>query len=58
MWVALYVAAIVLLNWLFTPSMSIEGVTQWTTPIGILYISNIVLRMRRSIIDQPSAASW
>lgn len=43
MWVVLYMAAIVLLNWLFTPSMSIEGVTQWTTPIGILYISNIVV---------------
>lgn len=43
MWVGLYVAAIVLLNWLFTPSMSIEGVTQWTTPLGVLYISNIVV---------------
>jgi queuosine precursor transporter len=43
MWVGLYIAAIVLLNWLFTPSMSIEGVTQWTTPLGILYISNIVV---------------
>jgi queuosine precursor transporter len=41
--VAAYVAAIVLVNWLFTPSAAIDGVTQWNTPWGLVYLSNIIV---------------
>jgi queuosine precursor transporter len=41
--VAAYVAAIVLVNWLFTPSAAIDGVTQWQSPWGLIYLSNIVV---------------
>jgi queuosine precursor transporter len=42
--VAAYVAAIVLVNWLFAPSQLVEGVTQWTTTSwGPLYLANIVV---------------
>lgn len=37
MWVALYIAAIVLVNWLFT------AVAPWSTPLGDLYIANVVV---------------
>jgi uncharacterized PurR-regulated membrane protein YhhQ (DUF165 family) len=37
MWVALYIAAIVLVNWLFT------AVAPWATPLGDLYLANVVV---------------
>jgi queuosine precursor transporter len=41
--VAAYMAAIVFVNWLFTPSAVIDGVTQWQSPWGLIYLSNIVV---------------
>jgi uncharacterized PurR-regulated membrane protein YhhQ (DUF165 family) len=37
MWVALYVASIVLVNWMFT------AIAPWATPLGDLYLANIVV---------------
>lgn len=37
MWVAAYIASIVLVNWLFV------AVAPWATPLGDLYIANIVV---------------
>jgi len=37
MWVALYIAAIVLVNWLFT------AVAPWSTVLGDLYLANVVV---------------
>ena len=37
MWTALYVAAIVLVNWMFT------SIAPWPTPLGDLYLANIVV---------------
>ncbi|MCB1380120.1 MAG: VUT family protein [Alphaproteobacteria bacterium] len=37
MWVAVYVASIVLVNWLFT------ALAPWTTPFGDLYLANVVV---------------
>lgn len=37
MWTALYVAAIVLVNWMFT------AIAPWATPLGDLYLANIVV---------------
>ena len=37
MWVALYVAAIVAVNWMFT------AIAPWATPLGDLYLANIVV---------------
>jgi queuosine precursor transporter len=36
-WTALYVAAIVLVNWMFT------SIAPWATPLGDLYLANIVV---------------
>jgi uncharacterized PurR-regulated membrane protein YhhQ (DUF165 family) len=36
-WTALYVASIVLVNWMFT------AIAPWTTPLGDLYLANIVV---------------
>jgi queuosine precursor transporter len=36
-WTALYVAAIVLVNWMFT------SIAPWPTPLGDLYLANIVV---------------
>jgi uncharacterized PurR-regulated membrane protein YhhQ (DUF165 family) len=36
-WTALYVAAIVLVNWMFT------AIPPWATPLGDLYLANIVV---------------
>jgi queuosine precursor transporter len=41
--VAAYVAAIVLVNWLFTPNAAIDGLTQWSSPWGLIYLSNIIV---------------
>ncbi|MCA0432630.1 MAG: VUT family protein [Proteobacteria bacterium] len=42
--VGAYVAAIVLVNWLFAPSQLVEGVTQWTTASwGTFYLANLVV---------------
>jgi queuosine precursor transporter len=41
--VAAYMAAIVLVNWLFTPSAAFEGITQWQSPWGQIYLSNIIV---------------
>ena len=37
MWVALYVVAIVAVNWMFT------AIAPWPTPLGDLYLANIVV---------------
>ena len=37
MWTALYVAAIVAVNWMFT------AIAPWSTPLGDLYLANIVV---------------
>jgi hypothetical protein len=37
MWTALYVASIVLVNWMFT------AIAPWPTPLGDLYLANIVV---------------
>jgi uncharacterized PurR-regulated membrane protein YhhQ (DUF165 family) len=37
MWVAVYVASIVIVNWLFT------AIAPWPTPFGDLYLANIVV---------------
>lgn len=37
MWVALYVAAIVVVNWMFT------AIVPWSTPLGDLYLANVVV---------------
>jgi hypothetical protein len=36
-WTALYVAAIVLVNWMFT------SIAPWSTPLGDLYLANVVV---------------
>jgi uncharacterized PurR-regulated membrane protein YhhQ (DUF165 family) len=42
--VGAYVAAIVLVNWLFAPAQLVEGVTQWTTKDwGTFYLANLVV---------------
>lgn len=43
MWVGIYVAAIVLVNWLFAPAQLVQGLTVWATPVGELYLANIVV---------------
>ncbi len=37
MWTALYVASIVIVNWMFT------NIAPWATPLGDLYLANIVV---------------
>lgn len=37
MWTALYIGAIVLVNWMFT------AIAPWSTPLGDLYLANIVV---------------
>ena len=37
MWVALYVIAIVAVNWMFT------SIAPWSTPLGDLYLANVVV---------------
>ena len=37
MWVALYVIAIVAVNWMFT------AIAPWSTPLGDLYLANVVV---------------
>lgn len=37
MWVALYIAAIVAVNWMFT------AIAPWPTPLGDLYLANVVV---------------
>ena len=37
MWVALYVASIVAVNWMFT------SIAPWSTPLGDLYLANVVV---------------
>lgn len=37
MWVALYIAAIVAVNWMFT------AIAPWATPLGDLYLANVVV---------------
>lgn len=37
MWTALYIASIVLVNWMFT------AIAPWQTPLGDLYLANIVV---------------
>jgi uncharacterized PurR-regulated membrane protein YhhQ (DUF165 family) len=36
-WTVLYIAAIVLVNWMFT------AIAPWTTPLGDLYLANVVV---------------
>jgi hypothetical protein len=43
MWVAVYIASIGLVNWLFAPAQLVYGVTQWATPWGDLYLANLVV---------------
>jgi queuosine precursor transporter len=42
-WVAAYVAAIVLVNWLFAPAQLVPGLTVWPTLFGDLYLANVVV---------------
>ncbi len=37
MWVALYIVAIVAVNWMFT------AIAPWSTPLGDLYLANVVV---------------
>jgi len=37
MWTAIYIAAIVMVNWMFT------AIAPWSTPLGDLYLANIVV---------------
>ncbi len=41
--VAVYVAAILLVNWLFAPSQLVLGFTVWSTSLGDLYLANLVV---------------
>ena len=43
--VGVYVAFIVLVNWLFVPEQLVEGVTQWSTNtwMGTLYLANVIV---------------
>jgi uncharacterized PurR-regulated membrane protein YhhQ (DUF165 family) len=43
MWVAVYIASIALVNWLFAPEQLVHGVTQWATPWGDLYLANLIV---------------
>ena len=43
MWVAIYVASIVAVNWLFAPPQLVPGLTVWGTPYGDLYLANLVV---------------
>ncbi len=42
-WVAVYVASIVLVNWLFAPAQLVPGITVWSTLFGDLYLANVVV---------------
>jgi len=42
-WVAAYVAAIVLVNWLFAPAQLVPGLSVWPTMFGDLYLANIIV---------------
>ena len=37
-WVAIYIASIVLVNWLFAPAQLVQGFTFWSTPFGDFYL--------------------
>ncbi len=41
--VAVYIAAILLVNWLFAPSQLVPGVTTWATPWGDIFLANLVV---------------
>jgi queuosine precursor transporter len=43
MWVAFYIAAIMLVNWLFAPAQLVPGVTVWGTAWGDLYLANVIV---------------
>jgi queuosine precursor transporter len=43
MWVALYIVSIVLVNWLFAPAQLVPGFTVWSTPLGDLYLANLIV---------------
>ena len=43
LWVALYIASIVLVNWLFAPAQLVQGITVWDTAFGSLYLANLVV---------------
>jgi len=42
-WVAIYIASIVLVNWLFAPAQLVQGFTFWSTPFGDFYLANLVV---------------
>jgi hypothetical protein len=42
-WVAVYIASIALVNWLFAPPQLVPGLTVWATPFGELYLANLVV---------------
>ncbi len=41
--VGVYIASIVMVNWLFAPAQLVQGVTLWSTPFGDLYLANLVV---------------
>lgn len=41
--VGVYIASIVLVNWLFAPAQLVPGFTVWSTPFGDLYLANLVV---------------
>ncbi len=41
--VVAYIAAILLVNWLFAPAQLVPGVTTWATPWGDIFLANLVV---------------
>ena len=41
--VGVYIASIVMVNWLFAPAQLVQGFTLWSTPFGDLYLANLVV---------------
>jgi uncharacterized PurR-regulated membrane protein YhhQ (DUF165 family) len=41
--VGTYVAAIIMVNWLFAPAQLVQGITFWSTPFGDLFLANLVV---------------
>ena len=41
--VGIYIASIIMVNWLFAPAQLVQGFTFWSTPFGDLYLANLVV---------------
>jgi queuosine precursor transporter len=42
-WVASYIASILLVNWLFAPAQLVPGVTMWNTAFGDFFLANLLV---------------